>query len=424
MTEAQAVGNTQQIHSTTGTLLSRLAQWWTALPQFNRKLGMLAGLRIIIALLIMTDILKMPTEMRNGWYLHHGGDQEIMFDLARSIIVGSPAPELIGIGQALVMIPFILIFKPYYYFDFVVPLVLINGFLLASLSVMLIGLITRRAVGNDRAALWASFLWAVLPLTAYFAFFWHPEAEMLRGANIPKIGWLNGLSDPPAAFFLLLSVAILTRQLGKNEESTGWRFFWLGVSLGLAVIFRVHIAFMVVFLLVYVLIVHGWRALLKVSIGGLIAYLPQAWYNTAVFGLPVTTGYLSVYRFDPGADQPRSLGTIISTLPFHPKHLIELTQRVLDNHYWLLIPTAILVGVLIVCCIALYRRRGWRSVALFVGAPLSYIIPMASAWPFRDDIIRFSLPVLPLFIAITVYTLWLLGQYLARRKSKHLRPVQ
>jgi len=37
-----------------------------------------------------------------------------------------------------------------------------------------------------------------------------------------------------------------------------------------------------------------------------------------------------------------------------------------------------------------------------VIAPLSYLGPMALSWPFRDDVIRFSLPVIPFGIAVIV----------------------
>jgi hypothetical protein len=193
--------------------------------------------------------------------------------------------------------------------------------------------------------------------------------------------------------------------------------FFFGVMLGLAVIFRIHIAFMVAFLLLFALVVYGWKALIMTAAGGLIAYLPQAWYNTIMFGLPITTGYLSVYRFDPEHPEGRPLSTVLETLPFHPKNILELGQNFIGNRPWLIVPLVVLIVVLVVATVAVWKRRGWREAALLIGTPVVYLVPMSLAWPFRLDIIRFLIPVIPFILIVGMYVAWMVWDAVVKRKS-------
>jgi hypothetical protein len=177
------------------------------------------------------------------------------------------------------------------------------------------------------------------------------------------------------------------------------------------------------FLIGYVLVVYGWRALLEVALGGLIGYLPQAWYNSIAFGLPLTTGYLSLYRTDFENPGGRPLSTILTTLPFHPRHIVELFDYYIGRRPWVSIPLVVVAALLILTTIAIWKRRGWKAVALLIGVPLSYLGVMSTAWPFRDDVIRFSIPAMPYLIAIVVYALWLGGQWLRGFRRETLSPA-
>jgi hypothetical protein len=180
----------------------------------------------------------------------------------------------------------------------------------------------------------------------------------------------------------------------------------IGALFGAAVIFRVHVAPMVGFLLVYILAVHGWQALAAVCAGGLVAYLPQAWYNQAMFGLPFTTGYISRNDAIWNGTLNRPLSDIIGSLPFHPKHIAELMAYFLDRRPWLLIPIVLALAIGVWVTVILWRRHGWRAVALLIAAPLAYLGPMILAWPFRYDVFRFSMLTFPFALTITAFIGW------------------
>ncbi len=413
MTDASALSSTP---------IGRLNRWWQAIDSTDRGLLMLGLLRVALALLFMLNVF--PLDLRYRWYLHHGGDQDIMLALARSIIAGHPERALVGIGQPLVMVPWIVLLDPYNYFDIVIPLVLINGFLLAGTSVWLLGRLALKTIGSSRIALAAAAVWSLAPLITYYIFFWHYDPNILRSANVPKIGWLNGLSDGPAAFFMLLAVYLLAEVRRRGSDVNAWLWAGVGASISLSVLFRVHLSFLAAFLLIYVLIAHGWRALLIVCLCGLIMYVPQAWYNMVVFRIPITTGYVSMNDVGAwGSTLHRPLSDIIAALPFHPRHLVELWQRYVVPRPWLAAPVigGAMGGLAVV--LVLWRRQGWSAAALLGGTALAYLGPLATAWPFRDDVIRFSLPALPYLVILTVYGAGLLydvGGQLRTRSTPRL----
>lgn len=383
-------------------ILSPVGRWWVALDRTQQGFVLLLGLRIVIALVFMLNIL--PLDLRFRWFLHHGGDQDDMVALALSILRGEPELAYVGIGQALVILPFLAIRNTSNYFKIVAPLVVINGFIMGGLSVPITGGIARRATGDDRVALWAAGLWAVLPLLTYFAFFWHFDPVILRSSNVPKVGWLNGLSDGPATFFLMVAVVLLAAGLGEEGRPPFWRMVGVGAAMSAAVMYRVHIAPMVAVLLLYVLVVHGWRSLLIVCVAGLVTYIPQGWYNWVVFKNPITTGYLASFTVRIwGGPFQRPILDVLRSTPYHPRHVIEVLAYFLGSRPWLLVPLTLASAAGVYALVVLWKRRGWRAVALLIAAPMAYVGSMATAWPFREDVIRFLLPAAPYFVIVVVY---------------------
>lgn len=389
-----------------------LVHLWMSLDWVQRAWIALAIVRAVLALLFMLNIL--PLDLRYGWYLHHGGDQEFTFSLAQSLIRGTPEASVVGMGQTLVMIPWIILLKANYYLDIVVPLVLINGFLLGSLSVPLVGSVARRISGDDRVGLWSAALWAFLPLLTYYGFFWHFDPVILRSSYVPVVGWLNGLADGPSIFWILTAILLLAGPLSKAKSPSLWRMAGVGAACGIGVVFRVHVAPMVAILLAYILVTHGWRALLVTCAAGLVAYLPQAIYNQIMFGFPISTGYITL-----GNLSEQSLDYILRNLPFSPSQLIELWDYTIGRRGWLIIPLGLALIVSVYAVVMLWQRRGWRAVALLIGPPAAYLGLMAMSWPFRLDMVRFSMPAYPYVIIACVYAVWSVTGLLQRQYQRY-----
>jgi len=398
------------------SLVKQPLDWWRSLDRVQRGFLLLALARVVIAALFMANIP--PLDLRAGWYLHHGGDQDEYLTLARSIVEGAPRRSVVGLGQALVMIPWVMLLRPAQYMDIVAPLVIINGFILGGLSVLMVGGLARKITGRDGIAVFTALVWAFLPTLAYYGWFWHFDPAIMRSSYVPVAGWLNGLSDGPSVFALLAAAYLLARGVDE-EKMPSWRALGVGIAIGVSVTFRVHVALMGAFLVFYMLIAHGGRALGLTLLGAAIAYLPQAWYNMAVFHFPVATGYISVYS----DNWAHTLWMLRYNLPFHPRHWLELWQYHVARRMWVLIPFAGFLALGLAAIAALWRRRGWRAMMLLFGAPLAYLIPMSAAWPFRDDVIRFSLPALPFLIIIGVAApavIWQWARCIGLRRARPL----
>lgn len=364
-------------------------------------------LRLTLNTLFLLDVL--PLDMRDPvyrFYLHHGGDQELMLMMARTALVGAPAEAVVAVGQPMMMIPWVLLLQPGSYIEMVVPMVIVNGYVFGGLSVLLVGGIARAATRSDRIAVWSAALWALLPLAAYGAFFWHPSNVVLRSSAVPEVGWLNGLSDGPATFWLLVSAFLLARLLNKRREARFWPSAALGAALGLTILFRFHLAPAVATGLLMVLIFCGWRPLLAAFGALLVTYLPQAWYNTLIFGIPFTTGYISYGdAINWGGTLHRPLSDLLTHLPVNPRpaNILSSVTHFVNSRFWLVIPLGLILAVGGYAMYHLRRQHGWQAVWLLVGLPLAYLLPMLSAYVFRDDIIRFSMPVAPLLLIAAVF---------------------
>ena len=143
------------------------------------------------------------------------------------------------------------------------------------------------------------------------------------------------------------------------------------------------------------LLFNGWRALLAALGMLLIVYLPQAWYNMAVFNLPFTTGYLSYGDMrNRGGTLRRPLSDMLQSLPadISPANVFGTLAYFLSERTWLIAPLAIALAGGAFAFLSLKRRCGWRAVYVLLGVPLAYLLPMLTTSNFRDDVIRFSMP--------------------------------
>lgn len=395
--------------------------WWQSLERFQRVLLLLMIGRWLVAALFILNIL--PLERRDATYiffLHHGGDNDDFWALAQSILAGQPKTALVGPGAAFTMSPWIVLLQPpvrnWAFARITAPLVLVNGFLFGGLSVLATGIIARASTGSRAVGLIAAALWMLFPLLVYIGFFWHPDPVTLASVTVPKVAWLNGLSDGPAAFFILLATMLLAVCLGKGPQAPPVLIALAGAATGLAVSFRVHVAPSVALLIGYTLVAHGPQAVVALCLGGLLGYLPNAVYNQVVFGIPVTTGYISYFTsmvsYVPLPNLP-----LWARFPFDPGSLAELTQYHLGRRPWIMLPLAALGAAGLWTVISLWKTRGWQAVALLIGVPLAYMVPMALAWPFRADVIRFSIPAFPFGLIVLVYVLSLIWEGAVRLRQ-------
>jgi hypothetical protein len=381
-------------------------------------------LRWAIGLALLLDVPHLEFHART-WYFHTGGDQHDYFELALNLLRGERASNPVGLGAALPMVPLVALTGATDYRQILWPLVLLNGFVFGGLSVVLIGLIGRDYTADRRAGALAAALWAALPVPLYLVLGLHWDAEAVRASAIPKIMWLNGISDGHAAIGMLLGVWLLGRGLdgGKARD-------WIlaGIGFGYAVMGRVQVAPLVLGVVTLVALRGGvgrGRGLIELiwlGLGGMIGYLPQAVYNTRFFGFPLGTGYLG--EIDDIGEYGGLIGWCKQFFPYSPTHLLEAAGYYVIRHPALGIVSIIGAGLGLVGLVMVWRRRGWMYTAILFCVPIGNVLLNASAWMFPSDPVRFTMLSYPYLLAIgSALALWLWDALRTTRRREVRSPT-
>jgi hypothetical protein len=365
------------------------------------RLGMLALLVSGVPRLIVKD----------GWYFHHGGDQGLMFDAAKSVLAGQPKYTYVGAGMPLVMAGFIWAFHAETYLDIVGPLVFLNGFILGALSILIVAALARRLTGRADLALAVAAVWTLLPYGFYALFGLHPDAELFRDSYLPLLLWANGLSEPPSLFLYLLGLLLLLRGL---DEGPGWALLLAGLALGFAGVIRIHTFAGVAVVLGLLALRRDWRVLGLVIAGLTIGYLPQFWYSRGYSGSVINIPYIQNWlRIEPDG----SFYLDLKNTPFAPQFLLANTAGLALRHPELAVPGLGLGALGLFGFIRFWRERGWFRAVLLFGSPVFTLLFFALTFVFAEDPFRFSVPSFPLLLIAAAVALAAVAEWLRARRG-------
>ncbi len=370
-------------------------------------------LRIALIAAIVLRVIEVGQSV--GWQFYHGGDERQLADLAVSLLQNDPIASPLNIAQPLWLAFWFRVLGVYDYWTALTPLVITNALILGPLSVGLVGALTWTAFRDRAAVVLAASGWALTPLLGVYGFFWHPSGDLLRDTSVPRLAWLNGLADGPAAFFLLLGVLLVLLGTKKRPASWDWLAFFSGLVLGFAVIFRIHMVFAAGFLFLYTAVVRGWRPA-AVMFGGLTAgYLPQAWYNQVVFHFPVWSGY---YSLQTARTRHFTWAFVVEVMPFSIGALFNNVFSLIQSRAWLVIPALLGLAFAGLVLWMLSRYSDWKTAVLLLVTPVVYLLPLMLTTFFREDMVRFIMPALPL-LAVPGAFAFILGW---RQAIGRLRP--
>jgi hypothetical protein len=386
---------------------------------FRRVLIGLVCLRLAMMSLLVLGIPSLI--VKDGWYFHHGGDQDMMFDAAQSILAGQPKYTYVGAGMPLVMALFIQVFRAETYLDIVVPLVLLNGFLLGSASVVVLAVLARRLTGRRDLALASAALWAVLPYAFYAVFGLHRDAALLRDSYLPLLLWANGLSEAPSLFLYLLGLVLL---LAGLDERRGWALAAAGVTFGFAGVIRIHTFAPVGVVFGLLALRRDWRSLALLAGGLLIGYLPQIWYSRGYSGSGIKIPYIQNWL---RVEEDGRFYLDIKNTPFAPQFLIANTWGMALRHSELAGVGLAAGAVGLFGFARFWREHGWFRALLLFGSPLFVLFFHALTYVFAADPFRFSVPAFPLLLIAGVYSVaaaveWLRARRFTRPAGAPARP--
>jgi len=227
--------------------------------------------------------------------MHHGGDNEAYFNLARDVLTGTPHSSQYTLGFPLLLTPFLVIFRPQDPQDILQVVAAFWGIAMYPLGQWTLTWLAERLTGSRVLALLSTFLWTMLPLVFYgifsaFSLIYAAESfAVLAETTSVRQTWAQILSDGPATLFTLLLIVVFFRQL-EGEDRVWWAIK-MGTLAGFLMMIRYTGVLTGLLIGVILLAQRRWRVAAVVAVSAFVVFLPQMIYNWAFFGSPLTTGY-------------------------------------------------------------------------------------------------------------------------------------
>ncbi|MEK7439157.1 MAG: hypothetical protein AAB571_00805 [Chloroflexota bacterium] len=372
-------------------MLNRFSKWtWGVIA--------LTLARAIMIALMFLDVPKLDYHV--GWAFYHGGDEFLYFKVANDILAGKFLFTTVSGGWAFVVALATWLTQADHYEATLPVLTPLNGIFLSVCSVWLVARLTRLLTADDSQSLLAAAVWTFSPYLLWVAFSFFPKAMALQNVYVPRQLWLNGLTDAPSIFLVMLGAVLL---LKAHQTQNANRLIWIGsgVMFGLALSIRIHTLAMIAPMWFALLLARRWRELLWVVLGSVIGFAPQFVYNGLVgniFDTPYIRNWL----------RPQNGGISFewNNTPFSPRFLLSNLITITRGNILLMIVGVAAAGAAAFAFVRAWRLRGGVEAIIMFVAPLASFGLHVTAYLFLDDPIRFSMPAITLGLPAMVWTLF------------------
>jgi hypothetical protein len=381
----------------------------------DKKKGAYLLAALIIVRLIMAAVLlglNWPIiPKRQGWYFHHGGDQQPYIELSLSIIKQKPVYSFANIGFPLFITPFLWLSGGQELAAILPPVVLFNACLLAPASIALEYLIARQLTGQRKAALLAAGLWVFLPYMIYgagsFLNLSRPAWGKLFAFWASKYMWVQVLSDGPATFTVMAFIYALTRSLPPSPSGEGrgagrWALL-AGLLAGLGFLLRpVNMVLFVLAAGIYL-----WQKELRRGLyfAGAAAFAasPQIVYDTLYSESRFSAAVVeSAQGISGQAAAPTPL--------FSFRYIAELLERLYraSGNPLIFVAASLLIAGGFFIAVRYLARRDRLAAGVLASWVLLYVALYSTYFAFQWDLLRHLMPVMPAgMIIVAVDALWL-----------------
>jgi hypothetical protein len=375
------------------------------LSQGQFRLGLIAVYLLhllIVGLFIFSVIPQVYHPADRLFWLHHGGDNEGYFELARGIMNGDIPPSKYPLGYPLLLIPFMIVLRPPFQQDLLEPVSAFWGLVMFPIGQLLLAYAARQLTGKRWLALCSVFIWTLLPLVIYglIRAVSSPEAAEIGASHLM---WMQMLSDGPTALVTLLILSIfLTRRFNYHLL---WSII-LGVLCGFLMLLRLTGALTVIAVLLGLLLQRRWRDAVVTAITALTIFSPQLSYNAHFFGSAFTSGY-----------------QVLDAMPaeglFSASYLLDaLTQA--WARIGLLLPLAAVIPIVFGAIGLRYLWQRNPGGALIVGVSTALTAGLYSIYYFSwtGSLTRFMIPIYPL---LSIIAAGCIGWLASRGKNALIR---
>ena len=315
---------------------------------------------------------------------HHGGDQLVYFDLAKSLSELYVTPNRFPLGFPLFLVPFILTTNAETARSLIPSVSLFQGLILIPLTYIIFSVTIKKGFKYRFLWLITTLILVVLPLIMWLG---------LALVGIPFEGGdiavhLTGfqmLSDPLALILTYGIIFLFGLTSKKNHTSSQYIWIAIGLLCGALTITRLSGLLLLIVILLLLILQGNHKQAVTVALLSACFIIPQLIYNYHFFGSPLRTGY---QVFDPNASQ----GWF---------NFIYLTNeiRALASSRWLpisLFSLAVILFALIIGAQGLIRRNRKLGllIVLFTFLHVGFYAILRYTWCV-GCLLRFMMPVYP-----------------------------
>src|SRR3989344_15925 len=361
---------------------------------FIRFIIGLIFLRIILLFLMMNNVPF--TDIQSDWRPNFGGsywpDEEVFFNLAKSMADFKPIMSIIYIGYAIFLAPFI------YFVGATGPemiaqtMVIVQGIILFSAALILIVFIGEKFFKNKKLALVSATLFLIYPylMFAVWKLIGHKNA-------IPTFHyqmWIVILSDYLSALLVVLTFWLFIKLI-EQFEAINAKIYHLAIVIGIfagaAALVRPPNLAIPAFLFFYLLYIKKFKPAIILGFSSFAAYLPQLIYNAYFFGWPWVYGNIVL---DSGLQQ----GGPFFGHWVNPANFWLNFKHFSPNHYFIffLIAAAFMVSIFVLGRRHLVKTNN-KFITVFVFWFLFYAL-FYGQFSGSTSQLRYFLPAIPVFI--------------------------
>jgi hypothetical protein len=339
----------------------------------------------IICLYLTLHNIPYVGAIRDTWFGEAGGDQMEYFNAAKSLLSWNFIPNSYPLGYSLLLLPFILIFKPASILDIARLVVILQGVIFYSLATIFVYLLARQFLRKLLSLSIASFF-LIYPYLFYLFFhYFSPATELMRNFTITRFNQLMfflPLSDPLSTILVLGSFLLILKIYNKDDKRSS---IFLGFITSWAIITRLQNAILGPIYVVVFLVKRQYKNAVYFILSSIPLGLLQMYANYRINGSPFKTVYSNLS----GAAGPE--------ISFkYPLKIIEYSLHYSPLFLVLLLITAFLVIIGAVRIIRLNREKGWL-LAVYFFSFLAFISFFSMT--FLNP--RYFLPIIPaIFIFI------------------------
>ncbi len=324
------------------------------------------------------------------------GDEDEYFKLAFSLARFKPVDSYRTLGFPILLLPFIWITQANSSEQLLLPVAIFHACVLAPISVMLVASIAKKLSKDWKVALLSATIWTLFPYLVYM--FVHTNLLFCKDVPAMRMAhqmWVQALSDPPAAFFVLL--AINTFLIYLNKENIKYSLL-TGIFFGWATLIRPGNFIMAVSFLSFYLYERKLKYLILFVSGIFFILLPQFIYNWLFYSSPFKFSSLfatdKIYAIQLGNLFGRTVDM------FSTRNLFfSLQQIILKFPFVILLFILFILLVMVYTIFRLYRVSPKVTLVLILWI-VPYLLVYASYINFYDSVLHFLIPIIPALIII------------------------